>query len=71
MNVPGEVRDPSALRTREVEFAGAGGDAVHGYLAEPAQGAGSAGGQREGMAGLIVIHEAFGLNEHIRDVARR
>ncbi len=71
MSVPGEVRDPSAVRAREVAFPGAGGDRVHGYLAEPAERIGAAGAQREGAAGLVVIHEAFGLNEHIRDVARR
>src|SRR5437588_1917394 len=34
-----------------------------GYLALP--------GGSERHAGVVVIHEAFGLNEHIKDVTRR
>ena len=63
MGVPGQVDDLSALETAEVAFTGADGETVNGYLAAPAGG--------EGNPGLIVIHEAMGLNEHIRDVARR
>jgi carboxymethylenebutenolidase len=60
---PGAVADPRSVEGEEVSFAGAGGDRLNGYLARPA-----AAGPHPG---LIVIHEAFGLNEHIRDVARR
>jgi carboxymethylenebutenolidase len=62
-SVPGAVSDRSSLVDREVTFSGAGGDSLAGYLVEPS---GS-----ETRPGLIVIHEAMGLNDHIRDVARR
>jgi carboxymethylenebutenolidase len=61
--VPGAVSDASSLVDRDVQFSGAGGDSLNAYLVEPA---GS-----EARPGLIVIHEAMGLNDHIRDVARR
>jgi carboxymethylenebutenolidase len=61
--VPGAVSDPSSLADRDVTFSGAGGDAVGGYLVEPR---GS-----DPRPGLLVLHEAMGLNDHIRDVARR
>jgi len=61
---PGAVTDPSAVTTEEVRFAGANGDEVAAYLAAPATGDGP-------FPAIIVIHEAFGLNDHIRDVARR
>jgi carboxymethylenebutenolidase len=60
---PGSVTDPRAVEGEDVSYPGAGGDRLNGYLARP-----TAPGPH---AGLIVIHEAFGLNEHIRDVARR
>jgi carboxymethylenebutenolidase len=69
--VPGAVTDPSALRAEDLTFPGAGGAQINGYLATPAQppadGSGSAG-QRSAM---IVIHEAGGLGEHIKDVTNR
>jgi carboxymethylenebutenolidase len=61
--VPGAVRDPSSLRGEALTFAGAQGTPVNGYLAHPA-GAGR-------HPGIIVIHEAGGLNDHIRDVCNR
>jgi len=61
--VPGAVVDPSGLSGEELTFAGTGGTQVNGYLARPAD-------PRE-HPGMIVIHEAGGLNEHIRDVANR
>lgn len=62
-SAPGTVAEPERLQTRDVSFAGAGGDAIDGYQALPA-----AAGPHPG---LLVLHEAFGLNDHIRDVARR
>jgi carboxymethylenebutenolidase len=57
------VEDRARLVEEEGSFPGDGGDAIAGYLARP---------RDEGRRpGLIVLHEAFGLNEHIRDVARR
>jgi carboxymethylenebutenolidase len=61
--VPGAVTDPSAVRAEELTYAGAAGDRVNGYLAVPA-GAGP-------HPGIVVIHEAGGLGEHIRDVVNR
>jgi carboxymethylenebutenolidase len=65
MSVAGELSEQTrtGLDEAEVSFSGGKGEAVDGYLAKPAQGG--------PHPGLIVIHEAFGLNEHIRDVARR
>jgi len=61
--VPGAVTDPATVAGEELTFAGAGGTQVNGYLARPA-----AAGSHPGM---IVIHEAMGLNDHIRDVSNR
>lgn len=52
------------LVTRQLKFAGAAGRHVSGYLTRPSQ-----RGVRRGV--VLVIHENRGLNEHIRDVARR
>jgi carboxymethylenebutenolidase len=61
--VPGAVTDPTRLRAQELTFPGAEGTAVNGYLVRPAE---------EGSApAMIVIHEAGGLNDHIRDVSNR
>jgi carboxymethylenebutenolidase len=61
--VPGAVTDPALLLGEQITFAGAGGDAVNGYLARPA-----APGP---LPGMVVIHEASGLGDHIRDVCNR
>jgi carboxymethylenebutenolidase len=55
--------DDRAVAALNVDFPGPAGP-VFGYLAEPRTGGGS-------RAGVIVIHEIFGLNDHIRDVTRR
>jgi carboxymethylenebutenolidase len=57
--------EPSDARIKgeEVTFPGEGGD-VMGYLVLPADAAAK-------LPAVIVIHENRGLNEHIRDVARR
>lgn len=54
--------DDPEVRAGDVEFDGPA-SAMFGYLAQPA-----AAGE---YPGVIVIHEIFGLNDHIRDVARR
>ena len=56
--------DDPAVRERTVEFAGPASQ-ITGSLAEPTSPTAGA------LAGVIVIHEIFGLNDHIRDVARR
>ena len=61
-NIPGAVTDPSRVRGEAIEFK-SGGDTIKGYLARPSQ-----PGRNPG---IVVIHEAFGLVEHIRDIARR
>jgi carboxymethylenebutenolidase len=61
-NIPGAVTDPSRVRGENIELK-SGGDTITGYLARPSQ--------TGNNPGIIVIHEAFGLVEHIRDIARR
>ena len=61
--VPGAVADTSGLQAEELTFPGSDGTAINGYLASPAS--------AERCAGMIVIHEAGGLNEHIRDICNR
>jgi carboxymethylenebutenolidase len=62
--VPGAVVDPTRLAGEDLTFAGAGDAQVNGYLARPLDADGA-------LPGMIVIHEAMGLNEHIRDVTNR
>jgi carboxymethylenebutenolidase len=62
--VPGAVLDPTRVSAEELTFTGAQGIQVNGYLARPVD----ADGPRPA---IIVIHEAHGLNEHIRDVTNR
>jgi carboxymethylenebutenolidase len=61
--VAGAVVDPASLSAEELTFPGSGATPVNGYLAHPA----TAGAH----PGMIVIHEAGGLNDHVRDVANR
>ncbi len=61
--VPGAVSDPTRIRAEELTYVGAHGEQVNGYLAVP-----TSAGPRPG---IVVIHEAGGLNEHIRDVVNR
>jgi carboxymethylenebutenolidase len=64
--VPGAVTDPSRVVGEDLTFPGAGGTPINGYLARPA------GGDSDiKRAAVIVIHEAGGLGEHIRDVTNR
>jgi hypothetical protein len=61
-NTPGAVTHPSRIKGEEIHFK-SGTDSIPGYLEQPAQ-PGS-------YPGIVVIHEAFGLVDHIRDIARR
>ncbi len=61
-NIPGAVTDPSRVRGEAIELK-SGSDTIRGYLARPSQ-----PGRNPG---IVVIDEAFGLVEHIRDIARR
>lgn len=65
--VPGALTDPSGLLGEAIAFVGFGGTQVNGYLVRPSA-PGADGTTRPAM---IVIHEAGGLNDHIRDVANR
>ncbi len=62
MAVPGAVTDADAITTSSVKVLTAAGE-IEAYLARP-----SHGGPRPSV---IVIHEAFGPNDHIADLARR
>jgi carboxymethylenebutenolidase len=63
--VPGAVTDPTRVIAEELTFDGANGDQVNGYLARPADPAPST------HPGMIVIQEAMGVNDHIRDMTDR
>ena len=62
--VPGALADPSAVTDEDVTFPGHDGTQIKGYLARPA-------GGDEPRGAVIVLHEAMGLNAHIKDVVRR
>jgi carboxymethylenebutenolidase len=61
--VPGALTDTSRVSVQEILYAGADGEMINGYVAAPSE-----GGRHPG---LIVIHEAGGLGDHIKDVTRR
>jgi carboxymethylenebutenolidase len=56
--------DDKRLKAEKIEFNGPNGP-VKAYVARPKI------GKRDKAAGVVVIHENRGLNEHIEDVARR
>jgi carboxymethylenebutenolidase len=57
--------DDKRLKTEKIEFNGPNGP-VKAYVARPKK-----AGKSDKFAGVLVIHENRGLNEHIEDVARR
>ena len=61
---PQVAGDDSRIRTRQLEWEARPGRRYKGYNAAPAQ-AGA------GLPVVLVVHENRGLNDHIRDVARR
>ena len=61
-NVPGLVTDPSKIKGGLVHVP-VGGAKIPAYLAQP--------NQEGNYPGIVVIHEAFGLADHICDLARR
>lgn len=63
MAVPGEVQDLSAIETQTVLYPDGSGNLVEGYLAEPRH--------QTNNPAIVVIHEAFGQTEHMRDLCRR
>jgi carboxymethylenebutenolidase len=60
--VAGQVHSPERIVTKDVAFASEGAE-INAYLARPVE-SGT-------YPGLIVIHEAFGVNDHIKDICRR
>lgn len=58
------VIDPMATLSETVEYATVNGKPVEGYLAYPENAHG-------GLPGILVFHEWWGLNEHIRQMADR
>jgi carboxymethylenebutenolidase len=67
--VPGAVEDPSRIEAEDLTYPGAEGTPINGYLAWPA--AGSSDPDEVKRPAVIVIHEAGGLGEHIRDMTNR
>jgi carboxymethylenebutenolidase len=61
--VPGAVTEPDRLRAEDIVYPGHGGEGINGYIVRPT------GAER--LPGMVVIHEAGGLGEHIRDVCNR
>jgi carboxymethylenebutenolidase len=61
--VPGAVADPSALRAEDIVYPGFHGEDVNAYIVRPVG--------EQALPGMVVIHEAGGLGEHIRDVCGR
>src|SRR5438445_4247835 len=61
-NVPGLVTDPSRIKGGVIALP-SGGTNIAAYLATP--------NQPGNYPGIVVIQEAFGLVDHICDVARR
>jgi carboxymethylenebutenolidase len=85
--VPGAVTDPASVVGEDLTFAGADGTQINGYLARPADSDPAHPGNsnpadsnpvdsdpansKPARPGMIVIHEAMGLNDHIRDISNR
>lgn len=62
-NTPAPEEEYEGLETGTVEYPDTDGETLMGYLARPADGA--------AKAAIVVIQEWWGLNDHIKDVARR
>jgi carboxymethylenebutenolidase len=67
--VPGALLDPATIDAQEITYMGAGATEIAGYLARPSSP--HPAGALSRLPGMIVIHEAGGLGEHIRDVTNR
>lgn len=63
----GEAADDVEVTTREVVYGTQDGRELRGYLAHPA---GAELRADDGLPGLIVIHEWWGLNENVETMAR-
>jgi carboxymethylenebutenolidase len=65
--VPGAVTDPTRIVAEDLVYPGADATDINAYLARPTDPAAALAGR----PAMIVIHEAGGLGEHIRDVTNR
>lgn len=63
----GEAADDVEVNTREVVYGTVDGIELRGYLAQPA---GAELRPDDGLPGLIVIHEWWGLNDNVETMAR-
>jgi carboxymethylenebutenolidase len=64
--VPGAVRETAGILAAELTYPGHAEEQVNAYLARPVTAS-----RQEPRPAMIVIHEAGGLGEHIRDVVNR
>jgi hypothetical protein len=62
MALAGQVEDPQRIATEQITYPSDGTN-IEAFTARPRQ-AGR-------YPGIIVIHEAFGVDDHIRDIAGR
>ena len=53
------------IQTEELAFVGQGGARILGVLATPA------GERGRGQAGIVLVHEVFGCDHHMRELAAR
>ncbi|SRR5579875_1658480 len=63
MALAGQVEDPRRIVTEEINFTSSDGARIDAFTARPRQ-AGR-------YPGVIVVHEAFGVDDHIRDIVAR
>ena len=63
----GEATEDVEVDTREVVYGTVDGQELRGYLAQPA---GAEQRSDDGLPGLIIIHEWWGLNENVETMAR-
>jgi carboxymethylenebutenolidase len=63
----GEATEDVEVNVREVVYGTLDGEELRGYLAQPA---GAEQRPDDGLAGLIIVHEWWGLNENVETMAR-
>jgi carboxymethylenebutenolidase len=56
-----------SVACEEIELPGAGGDALRGFLAVPE----GASGDERGRPAVVLVHEVFGVDRHLEEIARR
>jgi carboxymethylenebutenolidase len=63
----GEASEDVEVNAREVVYGTLDGEELRGYLAQPA---GAEERPDDGLAGLIIVHEWWGLNDNVETMAR-